>query len=124
MNVSVETLQRLTEVGYLACGHQLDGLAQQIFDGVAALRPDSDAPAIGRGLAALCRGDAGLAVELLQAARDAHPESDAVRSFLGLALKLAGLNQQSETILREVASAGRDPQAAAMAHAILHPSDE
>jgi hypothetical protein len=47
-----------------------------------------------------------------------------VRSFLGLALKLAGLNQQSETILREVASAGRDPQAAAMAHAILHPSDE
>lgn len=124
MNVSVETLQRLAEVGYLACGHQLDGLAEQIFDGVAAVRPDSDAPAIGRGLAALCRGDAALAVELLQAARDAHPTSDAVRSFLGLALKLAGLNQQSETLLRELASSGRDPQAAAMAHAILHPADE
>lgn len=124
MNLTTETLQSLMEAGYVAAGRGLAPLAERIFAGVEAARPDSDAPAIGRAVLALNVGDAAAAVELLRGALAKHPDSDVTKSFLGLALRQAGLNQQCEQVLGDVVGAGRDPAAKALAEAILHPADE
>lgn len=124
MNVSTEVVQNLMEVGYVAAGRGLAPLAERIFAGVEAARPDSPAPAIGRAVAAMNIGEPGEAVELLRASAEKHPDSDVTKSFLGLALRQAGLNQQSDQLLQDVVANARDPNAKAMADAILHPADD
>lgn len=124
MNVTTELVRDLMEIGYVAAGRGLAPLAEQIFAGVEAARPESDAPAIGRAVAALNAGEPADAAEILRNSLQTHPESDVVRAFFGLALRRAGMTQQSDQVLNELVATSRDPSAAALADAILHPADE
>lgn len=124
MNVNADVLQKLMEAGYVAAGHGLAPFAERIFAGVEAARPDNEAPAIGRAVAALNAGQPAEAVATLREAAQRFPKSELILSFLGLALQMAGMNNESATILREVAANGDDPQAKAMADALLNPADE
>src|SRR5688572_26663371 len=97
--VGAESLRRLLEVGYVAAGNGYFAEAEAIFRGLAAVRPDSSAPAIGRAVSALNRGMAGDAVGLLEAERKRSPSDALVQAFLGLALRSAGRNAESTAAL-------------------------
>lgn len=124
LNVNSDVVRQLMEVGYVAAGRGLTPFAERIFAAVEAVRPDSDAPAIGQAMAMLNAGEPGEAVSILRAASAKFPQSETVKSFLGLALQVAGMNQESTTLLREVLDKGSDLKAKAMAEAVLYPADE
>jgi len=120
-SVSADSVRRLLEIGYIAAGNGYFADAELIFRGVAAVRPESSAPAIGRAVAALNRGAAGEAVRLLEAERERSPSDALSQAFLGLALRSAGRNAEATAAL-EAATKSGDPIAAAMAQALLVPS--
>jgi hypothetical protein len=124
VNVNADVLQQLMEVGYVAAGHGLTPFAERIFAGVEAVRPESDAPAIGRAMAALNAGAPAEAVSELRAAAEKFPQSEMIKSFLGLSLQMAGMNSEGAALLQDLVANGGDASAKAMAHAILHPADE
>ena len=119
--VSAESLRRLLEIGYVAAGNGYFAEAETIFRGLAAVRPESSAPAIGRAVSALNRGMAADAVGVLEAERKRSPDDALVQAFLGLALQSAGRNAESTAALAALTETA-DPVAAAMAKALLVPN--
>jgi Flp pilus assembly protein TadD len=119
--VSAASVRRLLEIGYIAAGNGLFADAELIFRGVAAVRPESVAPAIGRAVAALNRGDAAEAVRRLEAERERSPDDPLLQAFLGLALRSAGRNAESVALLTTLIE-NPNSVAAAMAKAILVPN--
>ena len=116
--VGVDSLRRLLEIGYVAAGNGYFAEAETIFRGVAAMRPESSAPVIGRAVSALNRGMAAEAVRLLEAERQRSPDDALVQAFLGLALRSAGRNAESTAALAALSDSA-DAVAAAMAQALL-----
>jgi predicted Zn-dependent protease len=121
LEISAESLRRLLEIGYVAAGNGRFSDAETIFRGVAAVRPGSSAPVIGRAVAALNRGAASEAVVLLEAERNRSPDDAMVQAFLGLALQSAGRNAEGAATLAAVMESA-DPLAATMARSLLVPS--
>ena len=121
LEISAESLRRLLEIGYVAAGNGRFADAETIFRGVAAVRPQSTAPTIGRAVAALNRGAAGEAVAILAAERVRSPSDALVQAFLGLALKSAGRNAEGAATLAAVAECA-DPVASTMAQSLLIPN--
>lgn len=120
MEASAGIAKLLGEIGMLAAGHGYEKQAVAIFEGLKAVRPASEAPAIGLAVVHLSNGRAEDAVRVLRdEALAVNPGSDLARSFLGLALKAAGRAQESEQLLRDVVAKATDPQAKAMAAAVL-----
>ena len=119
MQASTELIQRLMEIGYAAAGGELFAEALTVFDGVRAVRPESEFPLIGRAVTEMNDGRHGEAVKTLEAALRANPQSPLTKSFRGLALKLSGMAQESQRVLEEVVAAGGDENAVAMARSIL-----
>jgi predicted Zn-dependent protease len=119
--VGADSLRRLLEIGYVAAGNGYFAEAETIFRGVAAMRPGSSAPAIGRAVAALNRGMASEAVRLLETERQRSPQDALVQAFLGLALRGAGRNAESTAALAALTDSD-EPAAAAMAKALLVPN--
>lgn len=116
--VGADALRRLLEIGYVAAGNGYFAEAETIFRGVAAVRPQSSAPAIGRAVTALNRGMAAEAVRLLEIERQRSPDDALVQAFFGLALRSAGRNAESTAALAALSDSA-DPVAAAMAQALL-----
>ena len=119
--IAADALRRLLEIGYVAAGNGYFAEAETIFAGVAAARPESFAPAIGRAVAALNRGAAAEAVRVLEAERSRHPREALLQAFLGLALRQVGCNAESAAALEPLV-AGADPLAAAIARNLLAPT--
>lgn len=124
MEIDRETLKDLMEVGCLAAGCGLAAQADRVFAGVDAALPGSVSATLGRALVRLNTGRSHEAIDLLRAALETHPNDEVLASFLGLALRMAGMNQAGDEVLGAVASAGTDPVAVAMADAVLNPADE
>jgi len=120
MEFTSDTLQRATEVGYLAATNGMTGQSLAIFDGLSAARPDSELPDIGKSFAHLCAGDTQEAVRILtQEALAKNPESLVAKAFVGLCLKQAGMNAEADGVLEDVAGEDGDPVAKEMATALL-----
>lgn len=121
MCLSSETVRLLTEIGFLAAGRGYPTEAMTIFTGLEAVRPGHEQAPIGIAVTHLNAGRAEEAVRHLRAASAAHPESDNLRAFFGLALKLAGRTRESEQVLQQLLQDGTDEQAVRMAKALLAP---
>ncbi|MEO1524995.1 MAG: HrpB1 family type III secretion system apparatus protein [Planctomycetota bacterium] len=119
MNLQTQTVQRLMEIGFLAAGNNMESQANRIFDAVAAARPDSEMPNVGRAITALNKGHVNEAIELLRQAVERNSESEMAMTFLGLALKLGGMGAASEDALRQVVNSGGDPAAIELASSLL-----
>lgn len=112
------------EAGYLAAGSGMTNKAVEIFEGVAAARPESEFPDIGRSFAYLCGGDIPEAIRILnEEALVKNPESDLAKSFIGLCLKKGGLNAEANELLSGVVDEGSDSTAKDMAAALLEESE-
>ena len=120
MEVSSDLVQQLMEIGYLAIGSGQTAEAETIFSGIVAVRSESELPLIGLGVAQLSAGKAGDAVKTLgERALGMAPESDLVKSFLGLALHQTGFSEECRTLLQEVIASNTNPDAVTMAQSLL-----
>ena len=120
MEIERKLLQLLMEAGNLASGYGYFPEAEIIFNGLRAVRPESEYPLIGLALAKM---NARKNLEAIKVLADetlkVNPESDLAKSFLGLALKTSGLREESCTVLREVIAADRDKIAVNIARNLL-----
>jgi hypothetical protein len=121
MEIETELLQLLMEAGYLAGGYGYFKESRRIFDGIAAVRPDSELPFIGMAVSSMNAGNNHEAIKILwEKALKTNPESDLAKSFLGLSLKLSGLNNESQTILQEVIDSRKNEVAVKMAQSLMN----
>ena len=120
MEIDAQLTKLLMEVGYLAGGYGFVSESEKIFNGIAAVRPESEYPYIGLAVTCLNANMNEAAVEILRTrALKANPDSDLAKSFLGLALKLAGMNAESQKVLQEVVDNGGAEEAVNMAKSLL-----
>lgn len=119
MEVSVEQVQRLMEIGCVAAGRGLFDQAESIFDGLQKIRPESELPKVGRAIGLMNHGKIGEAITQLKAAVEQNPDSDLAMSFLGMALHLGGLEEASKEVLQQVIDANHDEAAVALAQSLL-----
>ena len=119
METNSATVKLLSEIGFMAAARCRVQDATTIFEGLQAARPDSEYPAIGLAVAQLSGKNYDQAIKLLREnALAKNPDSADAKSFLGLALKMAGRTSESDTVLKEAATSGKGP-AQAMAEALL-----
>lgn len=113
--VTADDLRLLAEIGFSAVSRGEDAIAEAVFAGITAVRPQGEAGAIGKALVHLHRGEAEAAVTLLRR----FPGSDAARLFLGLALNRAARRAEAREVLESVAATAQDPAPAEAARSAL-----
>ena len=115
MTVSTESVRLLTEVGFAAASAGLTKEALAIFAGLKAVRPDSEASAVGTAMAHLGRGAFREAAEILrdEALPKSSRRSDVLFMF-AVVLKLDGRGKEFDTVFGELkARASKDDAVAA-----------
>lgn len=119
MKPSSQAVRTLMEVGVASVGAGLRQQAMTIFEGIEAVRPDSEAPMIGAALIYMNSNDPEEAVKVLrEGALVKNPGSLEAKMFLGLALRMAGRNAECDTVIKELNSTG-DAQAKSFAAALV-----
>jgi hypothetical protein len=107
MTVDSQSIRTLMEVGIAAAGAGLYRQALQIFEGVEAMRPDSEGPAIGVALIHLNSNSHDEAAKILREnALVKNPASLEAKMFLGLALKMGGRAAECDSIIKELNASG------------------
>ncbi len=120
MNISTELIQILMEIGYFAGENGYPVESEVIFEALRQARPNSEYPLIGLAVTMMNLGKYDEAVQTLtNEALGVNPESNLAKSFLGLALKLAGRTEECKGILNEVINQNEDQIAVNMANSIL-----
>lgn len=119
LDVERTLLSLLMEVGHLAGAYGFSRDAKAIFEGLAAVRPSSAYPVIGKAVVFLNQGEAQAAVQVLEAANfEMTDEGDLGRAFLALALNSAGFSAAAETLCQSL-EVSSNQIATAMAAAIM-----
>ncbi len=120
VHIDSELVRLLMRAGYAAAWNGLHKEAVAIFDGVGAVRPESEIPVIGGAVVAMLAGQYEVAVKTLRdGALDLNPESALAKAHLGVALRLLGDEDEGRALLEKVAASPADPDAAAMARNVL-----
>ncbi len=115
-----ESLQLLMEVGYLGAQNLMPDLAEKVFIGIAAVRPQSELPYIGLSVCAMAKSNYHLAGYILgKKALPLNPKSSYTKNFLSLALARTGYNHQAVTLLEEVINEAKDSKEVDFARNIL-----
>lgn len=125
VHIDSELVRLLMRTGYAAAWNGLHKEAVAIFDGVGAVRPESEIPVIGAAVVAMLTGNYEVAVKTLRdGALELNPDSALARAHLGAALRLMGDEDAGRALLQEVAASAADPDAAAMAANVLAMSQD
>lgn len=120
VHIDSELVRLLMRAGYAAAWNGLHQEAIAIFDGVGAVRPESELPVIGAAVVALLSGHYEVAVKTLrEGALDLNPDSALARAHLGVALRLHGDEDEGRALLQDVATQTTDADAAIMARNVL-----
>lgn len=118
--VSADMLQTLGEVAFVATACGLWNHAEDIFNGIKAVRPWSELPVISQALARMSVFDDGRAIELLSnEALAINPDNEIAKAFLGMALKRCGFAQKAQETLEEVVENASDERAVEVAKTVM-----
>ena len=116
----VKLMKLLSEIGFLALETGLSKNAKAIFDGLKAVRPESELPIIGLASIAIVTGKAQDAINMLEKeALKIKPDSDLAKAYLGMSYKLDGHGSKAEELLKEVMKTGKDESALSIAKEML-----
>jgi hypothetical protein len=107
---SVDVLERLTEVGFLASECCLHASAEAIFASLATIRPNNPSPLIASATVRARRGEVDAAVEQLRGVIERHPDSEMAKAVLGMVLVSSG-RHGALVLLQDVLATQRDPGA-------------
>ncbi len=100
-------LQVMMEAGYVYLGMRRFKEAHEIFEGLAAIAPDSDVPLVAMGNVDFCENKVEKAIKRYEQALKLDPESIYAKVYLGEALVFAGKKEEGIELLREVKAADR-----------------
>ena len=109
-----DDLKIMVDVGFVAASRGLVAHAEAIFQAVEAMRPRSEAPAIGLAMVDLAMERPQAAVERLNRA----VATPATRAFLGLALMRAGDKDEARAVVDQVLASGQEHPAMEIARAV------
>lgn len=102
VDIERKDLALMMECGYILVGMQRFAEARQVFEGVAALAPDSEIPVVAIGSVAFCEGKFRDAVKQYQKAIKQNPQSPFARAYLGEALFFSGDTDEAVRALTAV----------------------
>ncbi len=120
VDVDVEMLRTLSEIGYMACFKGMINEGEAIMEGVFAAKPDQIPVQIGLAVARISAFRYQEAIHILQSevlARD--PENVTAKTFLALALMEQGDSNQASELFTDVSANGTDDHKA-IASVYLH----
>ena len=121
LEFETDMLTTLMEIGHLAGGYGFFAESETIFAGLAAARPNSALPHIGRAVAHLNAHRPEEAVRILrEQALERDPTSELARGFLGLSLMLAGFRHEGERVIQVLLDQGGDATALKLAENLIH----
>ncbi|MDR2677569.1 MAG: hypothetical protein LBB26_03335 [Puniceicoccales bacterium] len=110
--VPSKILQLLMQVGYVACGCGTPSLAKVIFEGIAAVRPNSELPLIGLAFVYIHMGKLTVACDILvNQATPINPNNQIIKAMAAMIFRISGEFTASDALLDEVIANGTDPQA-------------
>ncbi len=116
MPVESEDLRTLADIGFIAASRGMNDHAVAIFEAIRVLRPNQEAGFLGHGLVKILSGNPGIAIEMLRAG----PPTDAIRTFLGIALIENAEIQEGREILEDVIAMAPGTHFAAIAASTIH----
>lgn len=118
--LSDDDLRLVAQIGFIALESAQVLHAQVIFDALRVIKPEKALPWIGLSQVQLGLGRAQEAVRMLRKALVEHPDDGDLLAYLGLALREAGHDRESNAVLQSACNAGQptDPHVA-MARALL-----
>jgi len=118
------TIKLLMECGYLAACEGRTQEAAIIFQGVQAVRPSSELPAVGLGFAYLNAGYFPQAVAVLKnEALKRNPESSSAKAFLGIALKNLGYHDEADRLFSQIIEKNDEEAPVRLAKQLIHKTD-
>lgn len=98
LELDIGDIRVLVDIAFMTITHGSMNHSRAILDGLHILRPGSEAAAVGEGMCRLAMGQPDIAAEKLSDG----PPTDAVRSFLGIALVQAGKGAEGFEVLKDV----------------------
>lgn len=101
----------MMEAGYIYLGMQKFKEAYQVFEGVAAMAPDSDVPLVALGGTDFCVGKFANAIKWYKKALKVDPTSIFAKVYMAESLFFSGKKDEAVEILKEVSR--DDPQGGA-----------
>ena len=120
LEIESELVRLLMRIGYQGAWNGLYKDALTVFEGVGAVRPESEIPFIGAAAVALLSGNYQVAVEVLNnGALSRNPDSDLALAHLGCAVRLKGSEDEGRAILMDVAENSENPDARVLATNLL-----
>ena len=94
----------MMEAGYIYLGMRRFKEARALFEGLAALAPDSDVPYVAIGNVDFCEGKISKAIKRYRQALKLDPASVFAQVYLGEALLFAGQQDEAMKIITAVAN--------------------
>lgn len=105
--VPSEAIRTLMEVGMMAAGNGMFKQAFAVFDGIEAVRPDSEHGFVGVALINMNMGNYDEAVTVLrEGALQKSPDSLEAKMILSMALRLAKRGAECEAVMKELRDSG------------------
>jgi hypothetical protein len=118
--ISTELVRTLFEIGYVAVGRGLQSCAEDIFNALAAARPESELPLVGLAVCKINFGNFVAATTLLlEKALKINPSSDIAKCFLGVAFHYCGAEKEALEIMNGIVSDGNDASALEIAKSVI-----
>lgn len=102
IELSVQEIKWLTEIGFIAPQLGEPNVALTIFNALQLCRPKDDFPYLGLATTYLSTGKYEEAIQIMEKALCQHPDSPEVKSLLAMALKFVQRNHEADRLLAEV----------------------
>lgn len=119
INIDRQHLGLMMEAGYILLGMQRFKDAQEVFDGVSVMAPDSDIPVVALGSVEFCQGKFGRAMKRYKSALKINPESIYAQAYMGEALFFMGKKKEAMDTLERVGKIDPSGRAGDFARALL-----
>lgn len=98
----------MMEAGYIFIGMRRYKEARELFEGIAALEPDSEIPLVALGNVDFCEGNVAKSIRHYEKAIKLKPASAFAKVYLGEALFFAGKKDEAMRLLADVAKADKE----------------
>jgi tetratricopeptide (TPR) repeat protein len=109
----------MMEAGYILLGMQRYKEAQEVFEGITVMAPDSDIPVVALGSVEFCQGKFAQAMKRYKTALKKNPESAYAQAYMGEALFFSGKKKEAVAALKKVAKIDAEGKAGDFAQALL-----
>lgn len=118
-DVPAELLRTLMNVGFIAANRGMIAHARQIFDGICAVRPDSEEARMGKAVSLMLTGKLLEPAEILADVYKNNPKNELARAFFALVMYLSKAHEAAARVAQNIIESNADAEAVVIAQSIL-----